>query len=202
MRMGGQQRGFTLLELMVALTLVALLAAILYGAFYLGHRATEKMEPQLAKNQTLRSIRDLLGGYIRSAYPYRTTPQQPFVLFSGERDQLTFVSTLSMGMGGRGLSKISFYWKQSVDEGSIFVLEEELPVWGTGQRRAFVLWTGVEELNFEYLDSRSREESWVSSWDGERQTILPRAVRVGLKDQGGEEGKWMFPIIVSPLPSS
>ena len=104
-------RGFTLIEVVLALSIFAIMGAILYGAFSLSHRAVEKSQASFERNQKLRSFTDLLGSYIRSAYPYRQSAQDTTVFFDGQEDQLTFVSSLSLAMGGRGMSKIRIAWE-------------------------------------------------------------------------------------------
>jgi len=193
------QRAFTLVELMVSLALLAIMATILYGSFYLGHRAAEKAEARMEDSQRLRSLGDLLGGYIRSAYPYRSSPRDPVVLFFGEREKLTFVSMLSMEMGGRGMSKISLYRGEDAKERSVFILEEEIPAWGAGYTSRLVLRTGVEELGFEYLDVQGADDRWLSEWDGARRRMLPQAVRVSLSSYDGNRDRWVFPIMVRVL---
>src|SRR3972149_1598601 len=97
--------GFTLIEVVLALTIFALMGAILYGAFSLGHSVVEKSQASFEKNQKLRSFGDLLESYIRSSYPYRTSLKDPSVYYEGEEDHLTFVSSFSLAMGGRGMAK-------------------------------------------------------------------------------------------------
>src|SRR5687767_7942028 len=93
--------GFTLIEVVLALTIFALIGAILYGAFSLGHSAVAKLQLNSARNQKQRSIADLLGSYVRSAFPYRESPQEQTIFFEGDSENLTFVSAYSQGMGGR-----------------------------------------------------------------------------------------------------
>ena len=191
--------GFTLIELMVAMTLLALMLAILYGAFYLGHRAAEKAQVRFERNRTLRAVEEFLGGLIRSAYPYRA-PGGQAVLFAGEASGLTFVSTASMGIEGRGVSKISL----SLGSGAArdLNLEEEVPVRGAGYRTSVVLWRDVSELKLEYMETRGQKEEWVPEWDGENKRDLPRAVRLTLLDGGGKEFRWVFPIMLKVLSPS
>ena len=99
------ENGFTLIEVTIAITLLALIAMTLYGAFYLGHRAVEKSQARSDESQKIRSREDLLAGYIRSAYPYRLSRDAPSLFFSWQEDRLSFVSALSSGMGGRGLRR-------------------------------------------------------------------------------------------------
>ena len=62
-----------------------------------------------------------------------------------------------------------------------------------------VLRQGVKSLRFHYLEPRSEEERWVERWDGEERKALPRAIRISLEDEGGEEVDWLFPIMISVL---
>src|SRR3989338_2836490 len=96
------ENGFTLIEVTIAITLLALIAMTLYGAFYLGHRAVEKSQARSDERQKMRPREDLLAGYIRPAYPGRPPRDAPSLCFPGQEGRLSFVSALSSGMGGRG----------------------------------------------------------------------------------------------------
>ncbi|MFQ5917531.1 MAG: type II secretion system protein GspJ [Candidatus Binatia bacterium] len=198
--------GFTLIELILAMTLAVMIVTLLYAAFYMGYRAMEKSSSRSELSQRLRSIESFLGGYIRSAFPYRDSSQGSAIFFSGEEDRLTFISALSIGMGGRGMSRVSLSW--SDEEGGALILEEEIPVRllseeekenGAGHRNRMVLWQGVRELRIEYLDPKREGEEWAEQWDGRERRVLPRAVRVGLRGEGQEEIRWVFPVMMSVL---
>ncbi len=180
------------------MTLLALMVAILYGAFFLGHRAAEKVRVRFDKSQTLRSVGEYLGTLIRSAYPYQSSGEGT-VPFSGKKEQLSFVSAVSMGVEGRGAAKISLSWSGA---GGDVTLVEGTPVWATGLGNSVILWKGAEELTLEYLDSQEEEERWVTEWDGETKKSLPRAIRVSLRDNGGKKLSWVFPIMIQVLSSS
>jgi len=57
-------------------------------------------------------------------------------------------------------------------------------------------------MTLEYLDSEEDEERWVNEWDGESKKSLPRAIRVSLRDNGGNELRWVFPIMIQVLSPS
>ncbi len=180
------------------MTLLALMVAILYGAFFLGHRAAEKARVRFDKSQTLRSVGEYLGTLIRSAYPYQSSGEGA-VPFSGAKEQLSFVSAVSMGVEGRGVSKISLSWNAG---GGDITLVEETPVWAEGHGNTVTLWKGAEDLTLEYLDFEDDDERWVNEWDGESKKSLPRAIRVSLRDNGGKELRWVFPIMIQVLSPS
>lgn len=197
--------GFTLIELTIGMTLLALMSMILYGAFYVGQRAVEKSQARTEESQRMRSVEEVLASYIRSAHPYRPSLKDPFLLFSGKENSLTFVSALSFGMGGRGIAEINISWDGEGDGTGQLTLVEEIPVrpedqrGGEGYKNSVILGTGVRGFRIEYLDSQSNEEHWVTQWDGKEKKSLPRAVRLSQRGKGGEEVQWAFPVMMSVL---
>jgi general secretion pathway protein J len=204
---GDNSCGFTLIEVVLALSIFAVIGAVLYGAFSLSHRAVEKSQASFDDNQKLRSSTDLLGSYIRSAYPYRESAQDTAVLFDGQEDQLTFVSSISLAMGGRGMSKIRVAWERAQEGEGPIQLEEEVPVRLNmsedhnpgGLRNEVVIQERVKELRFAYLDPKSEDEIWEERWDGREKLALPRAVRLSYRSHEGKEIRWIFPVMISVL---
>lgn len=194
--------GFTLIELMIAITLLALLATILYSAFYLGHRAIEKAQGRSEESQRLRIGRDFLGAYIRSAHPYKSSPSQVGYYFFGEPSSLTFVSAFSAGMGGRGMSLVTISWNGTEGGPGAFTLEEEMPVRpnadeaGGGYKTTVVIGEEVRNFRMDYLDPQTQEVTWEEEWDAADRNILPQAVRISYLDRRGEEIEWVFPVIM------
>src|SRR5262245_784128 len=114
--------------MILAMTIFALMGTLLYGAFFLGHSAVEKSQRSLENNQKLRAVDELVGSYIRSAYPYRFSPQDAALLFAGEEAELTFVSSFSRAMGGRGMAKVHLFWQGDEKRPGVRRLEEEMPI--------------------------------------------------------------------------
>jgi len=163
----------------------------------------EKSQRSFEKNQQLRSVDDLLGSYIRSAYPYRSSPQGAAILFSGEQDNLTFVSSFSLAMGGRGMAKVRVSW-----EGGVFRLEEETPVRvqsedederQEGLRNAIAVREGVKNFRISYLDPQGDEAKWEERWDAKERNTLPRAVRLDYRTEEGRDVQWVFPVMLRLL---
>ena len=197
--------GFTLLEVVLALSIFGLIGAILYGAFSLSQGAVTKSQASFEKSQKLRSFVDLLGSYIRSSYPYRASAQDPSIFYQGGEDNLTFVSSYSLAMGGRGMAKIHIYREGGPNQSGRLKLEEESPVRlddadeESGQRNNVTLLEGVGNLQISYLDPQSEDDNWQDSWDGDDRRMLPRAVRLTYRTQDGREARWVFPVMMSVL---
>ena len=200
------QAGFTLLEVVLAFTLFAVLGAILYGAFSLGHRAMEKTEVVFDGNQKFRSAVDLLGSYIRSSYPYRTSPQDSAVFYTGEETQAEFVSAFSLAQGGRGMAKIRIYAESGQGDAQSIKLEEQAPVRINPEKEVaaisnntLVLRERVRGFRLAYLDPQDERENWRERWDQNEHKGLPRAVRLSYRNENGKEVQWTFPVMMSVL---
>ena len=204
-RHGACSPGFTLIEVVLALTIFALLGTILYGAFALSHSALAKSQAGAARSQAQRSTADLLGGYIRSAYPYRYSPQEQTIFFEGESDSLTFISAYSHSAGGRGMAKIQIAVDESESGRAPLFLEEATPVRVNREERAIgqiqrvLLQERIRDFRLAYLDPQAEEETWQERWDGRERRILPRAVRLTFVDQGGKDVRWIFPLMMVVL---
>jgi prepilin-type N-terminal cleavage/methylation domain-containing protein len=202
------QKGFTLIEVILAMTIFALMGTVLYGAFSLSHSAVEKSQRSFENNQKLRAVDELLGSYIRSAYPYRSSPQDSALLFAGEEAELTFVSSFSLAMGGRGMAKVRLFWEGDEKHAGLLRLEEETPVrvlseegneGHEGLRNGLVVREGVKEFRITYLDPQSDEEKWEERWDTMERNTLPRAIRLHYLTKEGREVQWVFPVMMSLL---
>jgi len=197
--------GFTLIEVVLALTIFALMGTILYGAFSLGHSAVERSHSSFTRSQKLRSVSDLLASYVHSAYPYRESEQDQSVFFSGEAESLTFVSAYSHGMGGRGMAKISIAKDEAGDGRATLKLEESVPVrlsdedGGAGQTHRLTIQENIRDFRLAYLDSQADVEQWEDRWDAKERRTLPRAVRFTFIDENGKEVRWVFPLMMTVL---
>jgi prepilin-type N-terminal cleavage/methylation domain-containing protein len=197
--------GFTLIEVVLALSIFALMGAILYGAFSLSHTAVAKSDTNSTRNQKQRVIADLLGSYVRSSFPYRDSPQDQSVFFDGEIDRLTFISAYSQAMGGRGMARISIVVDEDTNGRAALKLEESAPVrlnsdaGSGGQSHSVVMQENVREFRLAYLDPQTEDENWEERWDGREKRILPRAVRLSYLNDSGKEVRWTFPVMMSVL---
>jgi len=197
--------GFTLIEVVLAITIFALMSGVLYGAFSLGHTAVEKSEKSFNRSQRTRSVGDLLATYIRSGYPYRESVQEQSIFFEGERERLIFVSAYSHAMGGRGMATIAIE-KEETDNGRArFRLTETAPVrigaegGDGGQRYSLIVQENVRDFQLAYLDAEGDTENWEERWDGKERRRLPRAVRMTFVDAEGKEVRWVFPFMLVVL---
>jgi len=194
-----ESRGFTLLELLLAMTALALVAAICYGAFHLGVRAVERGEVAVVSAQRLRVASDVLVRQIKSTVPYatRNRDDEIYPYFFGTATSMTFITGAGME-GGGGLTRVVY---KVVDDPPRLVLTESPffstdslgrdPVDKPGERSA-VLLEGFRSLTFKYLvfeDTATADDdpSWETHWDGLDQGALPAAVQITVEGIPGLE---------------
>lgn len=180
-----RMRGFTLLELLLALGIVAVLLVIVSGGLRVGLAAWQRGEERTAKLDRARSLVVLLERALAGAFPYRVAPeteQELRILFDGRPDRLTFVtlspplpigastafSAVSLAVDGAG-----FALRQQVLPNRI-VLDRLDPILVDAQT------TGVR---FRYLGQEP--EAWQEAWDVTKEETLPRAVEITLVSGAG-----------------
>lgn len=163
------KKGFTLLELLIAMAILSLITLIVGSSLGLGIRAWDKGEADIDNSQRLRFFSERLSQQIKSAYPYQIEIDgKKVVAFQGKSDSIWFVTP-----SDAGLKWVSYFVKDDalmLREGIIpdKKVLEKISVEGD------VLDSKVSALKFEYFSSEEKE--WKESWDSDK--TLPGAVRV------------------------
>ncbi len=165
--------GFTLLELIVALSILSMVTVLIGRGFHLGIDAWEKGESETTWTQRLRVLSGLMSQQLKSVYPYgMEIDDEKVILFKGESDSVLFVTTLTDSLYG------GFKWvRYSFRDETLMYKEGLLPdkeLTGKMSGDDEIMDTNIEEIKFEYYSPEEGE--WKGSWDfGED---LPGAVRI------------------------
>jgi general secretion pathway protein J len=199
MRKCRRQSGFTLIEILLALSILSIVMVIILGALRIGVRAWEKGEDVLVAQQRARTLLDQLARQLASASVLMSAQrEQPLVVFEGSRRALEFTSSLPL------INRIQFgpvhvRYVIETDPGGekrLLLFEESIrpaDYLSEGQLRhdtdARVLIGQFEDLRFEYLgaggDGAGPQPGWASSWRPRDPAELPRAVRITFRDAQG-----------------
>ena len=197
--------GFTLLELTIALVLLAMMAALLYGALGFAGTAADKGEAKVDANAGMRLAEDFLRAQLETQHPMRMRKVAEFpLLFGGERDELRYAAPLPARVAGGGV----WYFRLSLakdDPRSPLVLERVVPDVNAARAPEFgadaersVLAQGIAEVRFGYFGRDSGavnadEPTWRDRWDNVQR--LPLLVRIDITPKQG--APWPT-IIVAP----
>lgn len=213
------QKGFTLLELILSISILSLVLVTIYGTLSMGARTWEKGERDIEKIQRERVVMNLLAREIKSIFPYKVTPSEldthkEFYAFEGKKDSISFVSAVPLKGEKGGLSWLTF-WVED-DEGLVVVERDALRTDIFKERESFdkdemeVLDQQVTAIRFDYYKLKSGktegegEGEWEEKWDAEKEGTLPNAVRVELtfEEEGRDEdseGEVYTKELITPL---
>lgn len=172
-------RGFTLLELLLALSIVAVLMVIVSGGLRIGLTAWQRGEERAAKLDRDRSLLVLIEGALAGAFPYRVTPgdaEEPRLLFDGQSDHLTF-ATLSPPLPTAAPAAFSAV-SLAAEPAGLTLRQQILPSPVPLDRvEPTLVDAKTSAIRFRYL---GEENSWEDAWDLTREDSLPRAVEITL----------------------
>ena len=198
------QKGFTLLELILSISILSLVLVIVYTTLSMGSRVWEKGERDIENLQRKRVVMNLLSREIKSIFPYKVTPSQldthkVFYAFEGKNDTISFVSAVPLRGGKGGLSWLTFWVEE--DMGLVVVERDALRSDIFRERDTIdkdeieVLDQEVTEIQFSYYKlKRGKSEGegegeWKEKWDAEKEGTLPHAVKVELTFKEKGRGK-------------
>ncbi|MEX0739234.1 MAG: prepilin-type N-terminal cleavage/methylation domain-containing protein [Pseudohongiella sp.] len=181
------QRGFTLLEIIIALSLTAMLLTMLtagmYGVIRDWDNNAEGLERSLDETVAVLQLERALQGAFPHSYRDPDT-QARHVFFVGERDALSWVSTVSP-QRNPGLTA----WRLYDEPGEGVYLQLAPALSDNPQQRLAAaeprLLLANYTLEFSYLfEDLALERRWRDSWEGEELTALPLAVHILLRPTG------------------
>lgn len=204
-RVWHRPQGFTLIEVMITLTITGFILLIVFGSFRLGLSAWEKGESTKKTYQKVRILSELISQQIKSVVPYKIKAQKAegdYLAFEGKAQSLKFVSAFSM----RAKNPEGFVYAvyQFRKEGSRFVLYEQRALnkdffeEEPREELAVSLLEGVSDVRFEYYQKedtlKSRAEGWVKDWSAKEEKELPEALKVTITYEQDEGGKAEIPL--------
>ena len=167
------EKGFTLLEVLLAMTILSLIAVIIGVSLRLGIRAWERGESDADDSQKIRYVVEKFSQQIKSVYPYQMLIDgERVIAFKGKSDSIFFITSSTKPSEG-GLKWISYF----VEDGNLVMQEGLLPdkqVMEKISKEGKDLDLDASGLKFEYFSSKDKD--WKESWDSK--TELPGAVKI------------------------
>jgi len=184
-------KGFTLLELLISLTILSVIVVIIFGGFRIGIRAWEKGERDVETRQRQRIVLDLIKRQIASIClrevkdasqqsmllkgddPSETKDaNQQSVLLKGDDKSMVFLSLVPLVPGNRFGTVCVKYRVRPEDDGdrerlmfwekNIVLMSKKTDMSALPEDEFFELLPGVQRISFEYLKGGTGEES--SQW--------------------------------------
>ncbi|MGI9321463.1 MAG: prepilin-type N-terminal cleavage/methylation domain-containing protein, partial [Thiogranum sp.] len=217
-KMAGAMRrgdGFTLLEVLVAVVIMAVIMTTAFGTLRLGGRSWEAGVTRASDNERFRTVADLMRRQVSQVIPM-TWPDEKKkrIAFEGNSNRLRFVAPAPQQHRQAGLFEYGFSTRQDgPDTDLILSFIPFNPDAEAFQRPAshqqLLLVAGLQRVSFDYFGSpinaaargRARKStqppSWHQRWDAGAQNF-PNLIRVRMEVN---EGQQSWPELYLALPA-
>lgn len=199
--------GFTLLEVILAIVIGAIVLTVLYSSFFQVIKAKESTENTLELYHEINIVFSKMTEDLQAAYPrgevYTDLASTGSLSYfvgkkEGEQSTLSFTSLSrepSRKSRDSDQAEISYYLEPIPNSDLFFLMRRENPRIGTNTGGAqYPISEHVVELNIAYVSG----EELVDEWDSTLTGSLPRAVEIGLTvaSPGGEDVRFNALVLV------
>ncbi len=174
----GTDNGFTLIEVLVAFTILSIVIAALYSAFFVSRRAIDTVDDSLIRLQEARAVVDTLRKELEASLYSREQEYAIFKLsdrdfYARQASQLVFTSLSGLLPG---LSSITYTVEEK--EG-VLVLKKEIVQAFTkpASHNDFGL---IEDIGSFTIEARYNDQ-WVKTWDSSLSNSIPDEIRISIK---------------------
>jgi general secretion pathway protein J len=183
--------GFTLLEVLVAVLVLAMIVSTAFGALRLGVRSWESGIVRANETEEWRTAADLLRRQFSQIIPL-TWPDDadPRIAFDGDRDQIRFIAPVPQQRGQAGLYEFMLHTQRQALATNLVLSympfypgASDFQMPNTG--RQVTLIAGLKSASFSYFGKATETEppAWHQRWEVDAEE-LPLLIRVQMKRAG------------------
>lgn len=210
-------KGFTLIEILMAIAIAAIALTIVNATFFQSHRTIESVRDQRENYQMVRIVMDRIIKDLTCAYvPYTdsqmTEEEISEYRFEGindtdrenDTDSIYFTTTADLGLPSvsGGICEAGYYLKEMEDNKDRYCLirmEDCTPHYGTSESPTRMeIAENVLGMNIVYIDKNFREND---EWNLEDKLYLPKQIRITITFAGEEEPFEVTGTVSPPLSS-
>lgn len=175
-----RQAGFTLIEVLIAIFLLAMILAAVYSAFFIIHDATSTTADTVVRLQEARATMDLMRREIEASFDPKTHPAEVIDrdLYGRQTSSIVFDTHGSALAGG---SRVSYQLEEAEEkrgEGVLSLIKRIGPVEGdiSSSPPDAAEVEAVEDVVSFLVEARSGDR-WIRTW---RENYWPDDIRVTL----------------------
>jgi general secretion pathway protein J len=184
-----RQGGFTLLELLLALSLLVILSGALYGSYFALIKGREQAVEGMENRRELRVTLDLLRRELSATLYNKNDKKLHFIvedrdLFGKPASTVAFSSIAPPDSSGRTVSdQLDIKYKVLESSGKMLLTRQAKDIHFPAEA---ILYPQMESLEG-FLVECQIGDKWVKSWDTAINLGLPAAVRVTIRVREGEK---------------
>jgi prepilin-type N-terminal cleavage/methylation domain-containing protein len=211
------EEGFTLLEIIIAVTLVAMMAVGLWAVLRISVTSWKRGTDAIDANQRNRSLLDLVKKQMTSIYGLYTPfdPQSgvaPYPIFSGAETSMQFISLCSLRFQENPGLTMASYDVVRDGLGNYTLMEREARYLGLDPGResvtdrkedtAITIFDNLISFSFEYFDPGTPEfpAQWVREWSSRETGRLPSAISMTMIAKDAKSGTFSRHMVI-PIPA-
>ena len=195
-------RGFTLVEVLIALTLLGVMMTLLMSTFRAGAKSWDAGEAMASETENQFVVHNFLRSYLENARPviddFSDEDESEFS-FQGDKDYVKFVAGLPANQDRGGLWQFELGLEKNGRSNDLMVLVE--PFFPEIDEDAelsetLTLLSNVKTFNLSYFgrgEATDQDEDWHDDW--EEKSELPSLVKIELQL---EEQKQWPDIVIAP----
>lgn len=194
----GYASGFTLVELLLAITLMSILLGLTYTGLRAATRSSQRGELMLAAGGELRAshqfIRRQLNQMLPLTFAETDDAEELRTVFEGDATHIKYVAPMP-GYLGAGGPQVQLVEVVNGENNELVIQFSHALLQGFSEDRLYdrdpvILLEGVSSAGFEFLakDEEGELIGWTTVWD--QPEILPVAVRLDLKFSDGLSLRW------------
>jgi general secretion pathway protein J len=174
------RHGFTLLELMISISMLVIIIVIISGAMRLGSRSIASGEKKIEALERLRTSLSIINAQIQSGLPIMYNDQGATkYYFKGDSKSLQLSTNYSVWGGQRGYVIVTYRVEfNRLGKQALYASEHII---GIEASRETKLLDGFDDIHFEYFEKGltvNEPGKWVPGWTNE--VIIPSKIRLYL----------------------
>ena len=171
-----------LIELLITISIFAIVIAVVYSTFYIGIKAYRRTQEQLLMYQEADQVLDRLSQELRNCYDAEYNEDDQESGFIGGSNILSFSSIIDSYVQGQ-LSEVLVRITYSFSDGKIFkkILKDSEVFSDSEESKEEELLSDIKQLSLEYLyfeDDNQDSFIWLKEWDDKAK--IPKGIKIAV----------------------